>query len=131
MKYFLVVIILVPAISHAVMLSERDKLIVKLIVMKHELNSEQTALLIAIRLQENGTPGRECGYEMPIARYYREPTISTYCQMDGLAWTIKQRYNGSIDEFARKYHNGDAKSNKHWASMVKKYYRIYYAKAKR
>lgn len=87
------------------------------------LNREQAALLWAIRMHEDGASNNTCGVEDGLARMYKDKQFSALMQMRWTVRVIKSRYRGRLNEFAKAYHNGNDKSNKHWAECVKKYMR--------
>jgi hypothetical protein len=94
---------------------------------KYGLNSEQTRLLLAIRLAENGKQGKEFGVLAPQAmRYENDPDSmkSFYTQAQWAAGTIKKRYDGNLEKFASKWapvgaSNDPDNLNKNWAKNVK------------
>ena len=74
------------------------------VAAKYKLTMEQTALLGAIRRAEAGSCGKELGVEVPRAqRYSHSPSRSLYVQGCWAAATIKKRYTGDVDAFARRW----------------------------
>lgn len=72
--------------------------------LAYDLDSERTLLLAAVRRVENGRPSAEYGCETPAARRYAgDARRSTELQARWAAGTIKRRYTGDVDAFARRY----------------------------
>ena len=77
------------------------------------LSDEETWLLAAIRLHENGRPGLEFGIGGPMdsghrAHRYRDGAKSFRVQCAWAAGTIKRRYDGDLAAFGRRYNPLDA-----------------------
>ena len=94
---------------------------------EYKLNPAQHKLLKAIRKQENGGPGREFGVLHPDAMRYKDDPYKSYVtQAHWAAGTIKKRYTGDVDKFAKRWAPVGAKNdpkglNKNWAKNVKKF----------
>ena len=78
------------------------------VAAEYGLNAEETWLLAAIRLHENGRPGLEFGIGGPMnsghkAHRYRDGVNSFRVQCAWAAGTIKKRYAGDLFGFARRY----------------------------
>lgn len=101
--------------------------IIQGVAKQYGLTPEQTRLLAAIRLAENGGPGREFGVLTPEAqRFANDPLRSFTTQAMWAAGTIKKRYRGDIDEFANIWapvgvKNDPTGLNKNWPRNVKKF----------
>ena len=72
------------------------------------LSNEETWLLAAIRVHENGRPGLEFGIGGPMnsghrAHRYRDGVKSFRVQCAWAAGTIKRRYTGDLVAFGRRY----------------------------
>ena len=72
------------------------------------LSDEETWLLAAIRLHENGRPGLEFGIGGPMdsghkAHRYRDGIKSFRVQCAWAAGTIKRRYTGDLVAFGKRY----------------------------
>ena len=72
------------------------------------LNSEETWLLAAIRIHENGRPGLEFGVGGPMdsghkAHRYQDGVKSFRVQCAWAAGTIKKRYAGNLHAFSKRY----------------------------
>ena len=84
------------------------------------LNAEETWLLAAIRLHENGRPGLEFGIGGPMdsghkAHRYRDGIKSFRVQCAWAAGTIRKRYTGNLHTFAKRYNPYHATA---WARNV-------------
>ena len=78
------------------------------VAAEYGLNAEETWLLAAIRLHENGRPGLEFGIGGPMnsghkAHRYRDGIKSFRVQCAWAAGTIKRRYTGDLVAFGRRY----------------------------
>ena len=78
------------------------------VATEYGLSSEETWLLAAIRLHENGRPGLEFGIGGPMdsghkAHRYRDGIKSFHVQCAWAAGTIKRRYTGDLAAFGRRY----------------------------
>ena len=78
------------------------------IAADYRLSDEETWLLAAIRIHENGRPGLEFGIGGPMnsghkAHRYRDGVKSFRIQCSWAAGTIKKRYTGDLDAFGRRY----------------------------
>ena len=84
------------------------------------LNTEETWLLAAIRLHENGRPGLEFGVGGPMnsghkAHRYRDGIKSFLVQCSWAAGTVRKRYTGDLRTFAKRYNPYHATA---WARNV-------------
>ena len=75
---------------------------------EYGLSAEETWLLAAIRLHENGRPGLEFGVGGPMdsghkAHRYRDGINSFRVQCAWAAGTIKKRYTGDLRTFGNRY----------------------------
>ena len=91
------------------------------IATSNRLTVEQTWLLAAIRLQENGRPGLEFGIGGPMnsghaAHRYRDGVMSFRVQCAWAAGTIRRRYTGDLDAFAKRYNPVNATK---WSANVR------------
>ena len=78
------------------------------IAAEYGLTAEQTWLLAAIRLHENGRPGLEFGVGGPMdsghkAHRYRDGIKSFRVQCAWAAGTIRKRYTGDLLAFGKRY----------------------------
>ena len=78
------------------------------VATKYGLSQEETWLLAAIRLHENGRPGLEFGIGGPMdsghkAHRYRDGVKSFRVQCAWAAGTIKRRYKGDLVAFGKRY----------------------------
>ena len=78
------------------------------VAAEYGLSTEETWLLAAIRLHENGRPGLEFGVGGPMdsghkAHRYRDGIRSFRVQCAWAAGTIKKRYTGDLAAFGRRY----------------------------
>ena len=78
------------------------------IAAEYGLNTEETWLLAAIRLNENGRPGLEFGIGGPMnsghkAHRYQDGVKSFRVQCSWAAGTIKHRYTGDLAAFGKRY----------------------------
>ena len=84
------------------------------IAAEYELNTEETWLLAAIRIHENGRPGLEFGVGGPMntghrAHRYKDGVKSFRVQCAWAAGTIKNRYTGDLAAFGKRYNPYHAK----------------------
>ena len=122
-RLFALLMLLAMACPAYCELTQRQVKILLLVAEVRELSADETALLMAIRDHEHGSPGRECGVFSPTAQYFQDGFISEIVQADGAAWIIKQFYRGSVVRFAKIYApigaDNDPKGlNKCWAKEV-------------
>ena len=78
------------------------------VAAEYGLNAEETWLLAAIRLHENGRPGLEFGVGGPMdsghkAHRYRDGVKSFRVQCAWAAGTIRKRYTGDLLDFGKRY----------------------------
>ena len=78
------------------------------VAAEYGLSAEETWLLAAIRLHENGRPGLEFGVGGPMdsghkAHRYRDGVKSFRVQCAWAAGTIKRRYTGDLATFGKRY----------------------------
>ena len=78
------------------------------VAAQYQLTTEETWLLAAIRIHENGRPGLEFGVGGPMdsghaAHRYRDGVRSFRVQCAWAAGTIKKRYNGDLSAFGKRY----------------------------
>ena len=78
------------------------------VAAEYGLNVEETWLLAAIRLHENGRPGLEFGVGGPMdsghrAHRYCDGIKSFRVQCAWAAGTIKKRYTGNLRTFGKRY----------------------------
>ena len=78
------------------------------VAAEYGLSTEETWLLAAIRLHENGRPGLEFGIGGPMdsghkAHRYRDGIRSFRVQCAWAAGTIKKRYIGDLRAFGKRY----------------------------
>ena len=90
------------------------------VAAEYGLSAEETWLLAAIRLHENGRPGLEFGVGGPMdsghkAHRYKDGIRSFRVQCAWAAGTIKKRYNGNLRAFGKRYNPHHAAA---WARNV-------------
>ena len=78
------------------------------VAAEYNLSTEETWLLAAIRIHENGRPGLEFGVGGPMdsghkAHRYRDGIKSFRVQCAWAAGTIKRRYTGDLATFGKRY----------------------------
>lgn len=83
------------------------------IAADYRLSDEETWLLAAIRIHENGRPGLEFGIGGPMnsghkAHRYRDGVKSFRIQCSWAAGTIKKRYTGDLGAFGKRYNPPNA-----------------------
>ena len=114
--------ILSVAPADAASLPPREWKMLREVATGNRLTAEQTWLLAAIRLQENGRPGLEFGIGGPmnsghIAHRYRDGVKSFRVQCAWAAGTIKRRYTGDLNAFAKRYNPLNAAK---WAANIRR-----------
>ena len=90
------------------------------VAAEYGLSAEETWLLAAIRIHENGRPGLEFGVGGPMdsghkAHRYRDGVKSFRVQCAWAAGTIKKRYTGDLATFGKRYNPRHAAA---WAGNV-------------
>lgn len=85
-----------------------EGLMIMHVAQRYGLTEDQTMLLAAIRKTENGGTGLEFGIGQDIPghrakRYWYSPVRSFITQAKWAAGTIKKRYTGDMQAFARRY----------------------------
>ena len=108
-----------PAMA-ATTLPAHEWTMLRQVAAEYGLTAEQTWLLAAIRLHENGRPGLEFGVGGPMdsghkAHRYRDGVNSFRVQCAWAAGTIKKRYTGDLQTFSRRYNPYHATA---WAKNV-------------
>ena len=104
----------------AASLPEHEWTILREVAAANELSKDETWLLAAIRLHENGRPGLEFGIGGPMnsghrAHRYRDGVKSFRVQCAWAAGTIKRRYTGNLASFGKRYNPLDAAA---WSKSV-------------
>ena len=89
-------------------LPDREWQMLREVASEYALSTDETWLLAAIRIHENGRPGLEFGVGGPMnsghkAHRYRDGIRSFRIQCAWAAGTIKKRYTGNIFAFGRRY----------------------------
>ena len=80
-----------------------EAVIIDKVAREYKLTTEQTALLVAIRLAENGRDGVEFGVERKQAQRFRgDFPKSLKLQASWCAGTISKRYTGDLVQFCDK-----------------------------
>jgi len=96
--------IMFVALGRAYDIPENDRAILSRVAMEYHLTGEQRRLLYAIRIVENGGPGRELGVLTPRAmRFQGDHDKSLECQARWAAGTIRKRYNGDLAQFSQAW----------------------------
>ena len=108
-----------PAMA-ATTLPAHEWTMLRQVAAEYGLTAEETWLLAAIRLHENGRPGLEFGVGGPMnsghkAHRYRDGIKSFRVQCAWAAGTIKKRYIGDLHAFAKRYNPFHATS---WAKNI-------------
>lgn len=103
------------------LLPEREWKMIREVAVNYDLSDDATWLLAAIRRHENGRAGLEFGIGGPMnsghpAHRHRDGTKSFYIQAMWAAGTIRNRYTGDIDKFAKRYNPVNSKK---WAKSVR------------
>ena len=96
-----------PAVAAAT-LPTHEWTMLRQVAAEYGLSSEETWLLAAIRIHENGRPGLEFGIVGPMdsghkAHRYRDGINSIRVQCAWAAGTIRKRYAGNLQAFGRRY----------------------------
>ena len=96
-----------PAMA-ATTLPAHEWTMLRQVAAEYGLTAEQTWLLAAIRLHENGRPGLEFGIGGPMdsghkAHRYRDGINSFRVQCAWAAGTNKRRYTGDLAAFGKRY----------------------------
>ena len=97
-----------PTAAAATTLPAHEWTTLRQVAAEYGLNAEETWLLAAIRIHENGRPGLEFGVGGPMnsghkAHRYRDGGKSFRVQCAWAAGTIKRRYTGDLAAFGRRY----------------------------
>ena len=105
----------------AASLPAREWAMLRQVAAEYGLSAEQTWLLAAIRLHENGRPGLEFGVGGAMdsghqAHRCRDGVKSFRIQCAWAAGTIRRRYTGDLAAFARRYNPSNAAQ---WAKSVR------------
>ena len=108
-----------PAMAAAT-LPTHEWTMLRKVAAEYGLTAEQTWLLAAIRLHENGRPGLEFGIGGPMdsghkAHRYRDGIKSFLVQCSWAAGTVRKRYTGDLRTFAKRYNPYHATA---WARNV-------------
>ena len=101
-------------------LPSQEWAILRQVATEYALSAEETWLLAAIRLHENGRPGLEFGVGGPMdsghkAHRYRDGVRSFRVQCAWAAATIRNRYTGDLAAFGKRYNPYHAKT---WTESV-------------
>ena len=104
----LVTILTVCPATAATTLPAHEWTMLRQVAAEYSLSNEETWLLAAIRLHENGRPGLEFGVGGPMnsghsAHRYRDGIKSFRVQCAWAAGTIKKRYTGDLRAFGKRY----------------------------
>ena len=97
------------AIVAAGILTGSEARIIEAVAREYRLSQEETRLLFAIRKTENGRQGLEFGIGQGdvnhrARRYQNKSAVrSLIVQARWAAGTIKKRYNGEVESFAKIY----------------------------
>ena len=99
--------------SAAASLPAQEWTMLREVAANYGLSNEETWLLAAIRLHENGRPGLEFGIGGPMnsghrAHRHRDGVKSFRVQCAWAAGTIKRRYTGDLVAFGKRYNPFDA-----------------------
>ena len=108
-----------PAVA-ATTLPAQEWTMLRQVAAEYGLSAEETWLLAAIRIHENGRPGLEFGVGGPMdsghkAHRYRDGIRSFRVQCAWAAGTIKKRYTGDLRAFGKRYNPYHATA---WARNV-------------
>ena len=92
----------------AASLPAQEWAILREVAAENRLSEDETWLLAAIRLHENGRPGLEFGIGGPMnsghrAHRYRDGVKSFRVQCAWAAGTIKRHYTGNLVAFGKRY----------------------------
>ena len=128
MRYFIIsistlivgIILTVRPATAATTLPAHEWTMLRQVALEYGLSTEETWLLAAIRIHENGRPGLEFGVGGPMdsghkAHRYRDGVRSFRVQCAWAAGTIKRRYTGDLAAFAKRYNPYHATA---WARNV-------------
>jgi len=102
-----------------------DLAILSRVAQEYGLQGQARRLLYAIRIVENGGPGREMGVLVPAAmRYGGDHARSLELQARWAAGTIRRRYTGDLEAFAARWApvgaaNDPTGLNRHWLANVR------------
>lgn len=111
---------MIAALLCAAMLPIGEMRTIERVARDYRLDAEETRLLVAIRKIENGRPGLEFGVggadKHHPAQRYTDGVRSFETQARWAAGTIKRRYTGDLDAFARRYCPPNAAA---WARMAR------------
>ena len=107
-----------PAVAAS--LPAQEWAILREVAAENRLSEDETWLLAAIRLHENGRPGLEFGIGGPMnsghrAHRYRDGVKSFRVQCAWAAGTIKRRYTGDLVAFGKRY---NPRSAKQWSKNI-------------
>ena len=96
-----------PAVA-ATTLPAHEWTMLRQVAAEYGLTAEETWLLAAIRIHENGRPGLEFGVGGPMdsghkAHRYQDGIRSFRVQCAWAAGTIKKRYTGNLAAFGKRY----------------------------
>ena len=113
-------ILTVSSAAAATTLPAQEWAMLRQVAAEYGLSNEQTWLLAAIRLHENGRPGLEFGIGGPMdsghkAHRHREGVKSFRVQCAWAAGTIKKRYTGDLRAFGKRYNPYHAAA---WAKSI-------------
>ena len=113
-------ILTVRPVMAATTLPTHEWTMLRQVAAEYGLSTEETWLLAAIRLHENGRPGLEFGVGGPMdsghkAHRYKDGVKSFRVQCAWAAGTIRKRYTGDIAVFAKRYNPYHATA---WARNV-------------
>jgi hypothetical protein len=114
-------------VTQPIQIPELD--IINQVADQYGLEGDSRKLLFAIRKAENGRQGREFGVLTPEAMRYEkdpDPIKSFIIQAKWAAGTIKKRFNGDLDAFAKRWAPLNASNDpkgldKNWLKNVKSY----------
>ena len=113
-------ILTVRPATAAMTLPAREWTMLRQVAAEYRLSAEETWLLAAIRLHENGRAGLEFGVGGPMdsghkAHRYQDGIKSFRVQCAWAAATIRNRYTGDLAAFGRRYNPHHAKA---WTKSV-------------
>ena len=117
-------ILTVRPAAAATTLPAKEWTMLRQVAAEYGLSTEETWLLAAIRLHENGRPGLEFGVGGPMnsghkAHRYRDGDKSFRVQCAWAAGTIKKRYTGDLATFGKRYNPHHAATwTKNVASII-------------
>ena len=95
-------------VAAATTLPAHEWTMLRQVAAEYGLSKEETWLLAAIRIHENGRPGLEFGVGGPMksghkAHRYRDGVSSFRVQCAWAAGTIMKRYTGDLRAFGKRY----------------------------